>query len=207
MLTLFLAAAVILLVTPGPAVLYIVARSVDQGRTAGLVSTLGIGVGTLFHVAAAALGVSALLVSSALAFDVVKYLGAAYLVFLGVRRLADREAVEAPRAAPGRRSLWRIFSEGVVVNVLNPKTALFFLAFLPQFVDASRGSPAAQVLALGGIFVTLGIVSDGLWALLAGTLGGWLKGNLRYLRVQRYVAGGTFIALGLATALAGRGRK
>jgi threonine/homoserine/homoserine lactone efflux protein len=207
MLTLFLIAAVILLATPGPAVLYIVARSIDQGRTAGLVSTLGIGTGTLVHVAAAALGISALLVTSALAFDVVRYLGAAYLVFLGVRRLADRGAVEAPREASGRRSLRRIYSEGVVVNVLNPKTALFLFAFLPQFVDPSRGSAAAQVLLLGGLFVALGILSDGLWALLAGTLGGWLKGNLRYVRAQRYVAGGTFIALGLATALAGRARK
>jgi threonine/homoserine/homoserine lactone efflux protein len=128
-------------------------------------------------------------------------------VFLGVRRLADRGAVEAPREASGRRSLRRIYSEGVVVNVLNPKTALFLFAFLPQFVDPSRGSAAAQVLLLGGLFVALGILSDGLWALLAGTLGGWLKGNLRYVRAQRYVAGGTFIALGLATALAGRARK
>ena len=129
-LAVFVVAAVALLVTPGPAVLYIVARSVEQGRWAGLVSALGVHVGTLVHVAAAALGLSALLVSSALAFDIVKYLGAIYLVYLGIRRLLASDArAEAGAAAP--RSLRRLFAQGIVVNVLNPKTALFFLAFLP----------------------------------------------------------------------------
>src|SRR5262245_55882193 len=127
-LLLFVVAALVLLVTPGPAVLYIVARSVDQGRLAGIVSVLGIAAGALFHIAAAALGLSALLVSSALAFDVVKYLGAAYLIFLGLRRLFDRTELE-PVEKPEPKKLSRIFSQGVVVNLLNPKTALFFFAF------------------------------------------------------------------------------
>lgn len=204
--TLFVAAALVLLVTPGPAVLYIVARSIDQGRLAGLVSTLGVGVGTLFHVAAAALGISALLVSSALAFNLVKYLGAAYLIYLGLRRLLVREEIEQPKTFE-QKKLSRIFVQGVVVNLLNPKTALFFFAFLPQFVTVGQGSVAGQILFLGLVFVVLGICSDGLWALLAGTAGNWLRGNLQFLRAQRYFAGSVFIALGVTAALAGSSKK
>jgi len=205
-LTLFLVAALILLVTPGPAVLYIVARSIDQGRLAGIVSTLGIGLGTFFHVIASALGVSALLVSSALAFNIVKYVGAIYLIYLGVRRLLTREKLQQSTVIEHKR-LSRIFYQGVLVNLLNPKTALFFFAFLPQFVDVSRGSVAEQILFLGIIFIAMGICSDGLWALLAGTLGNWLKGNLPFIRAERYFAGTVFIALGVTTALSGSSQK
>ncbi|MCB0194422.1 MAG: LysE family translocator [Anaerolineae bacterium] len=205
-LTLFIAAAVALIVTPGPAVLYVVARSIDQGRMAGIVSTLGIGVGTLVHVAAAALGVSALLVSSALAFNVVKYLGAAYLIYLGVRKFTASESVTSLEVAESQK-LARVFYQGIVVNVLNPKTALFFFAFLPQFVNVSRGDIALQVFFLGTIFVIVGVVSDSVWAVLAGTMGQWLKGNLRFLTAQRYFAGTVFIALGITTALSGSHKK
>lgn len=198
----FVLAALALLVTPGPAVLYIVARSIDQGRIAGIVSALGIGVGTFFHIAAAALGVSAILVSSAVAFNVLKYLGAAYLIYLGVRKLMERDTDELA-AARAPRSLSRVFWDGVLVNLLNPKTALFFFAFLPQFVDVARGSVAAQIVVLGLTFIALGVVSDGAYALLAGTLGGWLRRNRRVLRAQRYFAGGVYITLGVATALSG----
>jgi threonine/homoserine/homoserine lactone efflux protein len=202
----FVLAAVVLLLTPGPAVLYIVTRSVEQGRLAGLVSALGVHAGTLVHVAAAALGVSALLVSSAVAFEVVKYLGALYLVYLGIRKLLGWDQAVGGRAfAP--RSLCRLFAQGVVVNVLNPKTALFFLAFLPQFVDVSKGAVGVQILALGLIFVVLGVVSDGLYAVAAGTAGAWLKRDGRLLRAERYVSGGVFVGLGLTAALAGNGRK
>ena len=206
MLGLFVVAAVVLLVTPGPAVMYIVARSVEQGRGAGLVSALGIHVGTLAHVTAAAFGVSALLASSALAFATVKYLGAAYLVYLGVRKLLERTPPAAGRPV-ARRSLGRLFGQGVVVNVLNPKTALFFLAFLPQFVDLARGGVAGQILLLGAIFVGLGIVSDGLWAIVAGSAGSWLRRNGCILRGERYISGTIFIGLGLTAALAGDARK
>jgi threonine/homoserine/homoserine lactone efflux protein len=202
----FLVAATVLLVTPGPAVLYIVACSMEQGRVAGLVSALGVHAGTLVHVAAAALGLSALLVSSALAFAVVKYLGAAYLVYLGLRKMLARDR-PGGRAVVVPRSLRRLFVQGAVVNVLNPKTALFFLAFLPQFVDVARGAVAFQILALGAIFVALGVISDGLYALLAGTAGGWLRRGGRLLRAERYVTGGVFVGLGVAAALAGPGRK
>ena len=206
MLGLFVAAAVVLLITPGPAVLYIVTRSVEQGRLAGLVSALGVHAGTLVHVAAAALGVSALLVSSALAFDIVKYLGAMYLVYIGVRKLMGWDQAAGGRViAP--RSLRRLFAQGVVVNVLNPKTALFFLAFLPQFVDVSKGAVGVQILVLGMIFVVLGVLSDGLYAVAAGTAGGWLKRDGRVLRIERYVGGTVFVGLGVTAAVAGNGRK
>ena len=200
-LALFLAASLVVLVVPGPAVLYIVARSIDQGRLAGVVSTLGVGLGTLVHVAAAALGLSALLATSALAFTIVKYVGAAYLVYLGIRKLLDKAPLGGEPVRNHRR-LGQIFWQGVVVNVLNPKTALFFFAFLPQFVDVSRGAVGWQIAFLGVLFVVLGIVSDGIWALAAGTFGDWLRGSARVLRVQRHLTGGVFIGLGVVAALA-----
>jgi threonine/homoserine/homoserine lactone efflux protein len=206
-LALFAVAAVTLLLIPGPAVLYIVTRSVDQGRAAGLASVCGVHVGTLLHVAAAALGLSALLVSSATAYDTVRWLGAAYLVWLGVRRLLarDEDVPEAAAAGPGARrtGLGRIFAQGVVVNVLNPKTALFFFAFLPQFVDTSRGSVPFQVVVLGAAFVLLGLLSDGAYALLASTGAGWLRRRPKVARASRLVSGGVLISLGVTTALAG----
>ena len=205
-LALFAVAAVTLLLIPGPAVLYIITRSVDQGRAAGLASVCGVHVGTLLHVAAAALGLSALLVSSATAYDTVRWLGAAYLVWLGVRRLLARDE-DVPEAAAGpdarRPGLGRIFAQGVVVNVLNPKTALFFFAFLPQFVDTSRGSVPFQVVVLGAAFVLLGLLSDGAYALLASTGAGWLRRRPRVARTSRLVSGGVLISLGVTTALAG----
>ena len=204
-MALFAVAAVTLLVIPGPAVLYIVTRSVDQGRAAGLASVCGVHVGTLVHVAAAALGLSALLVSSATAYDTVRWLGAAYLVWLGVRRLLARDEDLPAAAGPDTRrpGLRRIFAQGVVVNVLNPKTALFFLAFLPQFVDTSRGSVPFQVVVLGVAFVLLGLLSDGAYAMAASTGAGWLRRRPGVARASRLVSGGVLISLGVTTALAG----
>jgi len=209
-LPVFVGAALILLLTPGPAVLYIIARSVDQGRVAGLVSVLSIETGNLFHVLSAALGLSAILLSSAVAFSIVKYVGAAYLVYLGLRRLLTRDPV-GPAAPVLRQSLRRIYSQGVLVAVLNPKTALFFFAFLPQFVDVSRGSVTTQLLTLGGLFVLMAVVTDGFYALLAGSVGQWLAtpegeraglGRRVFRAVGRYVAGGVYIVLGVMAALA-----
>jgi threonine/homoserine/homoserine lactone efflux protein len=201
-LAVFAVAAVALLVIPGPAVLYIVSRSVGQGRAAGLASVCGIHVGSLLHVAAAALGLSALLVSSALAYDTVRYLGAAYLVWLGVQRLLARDEDAGPAGA-ARERLGRVFAQGVVVNVLNPKTALFFFAFLPQFVDAAAGSVTLQVAVLGATFVALGLVTDGAYALLAATGAGLLRRRRRVARASRLVSGGVLVGLGVTTALAG----
>jgi threonine/homoserine/homoserine lactone efflux protein len=203
----FSVAAILLLLTPGPAVLYIVARSVEQGRIAGLASVCGITTGTLVHVLAAALGLSALLASSALAFAVVKYAGAAYLIYIGMRRLLKRTDAPAAQMEIPRRSLGRLYRDGFVVNLLNPKTALFFLAFLPQFVDPSRGAVAFQIAFLGLLFTSMGLASDALYALVAGTAGQWVKGNANFLRWERYVTGCVFIGLGMTAALAGSGRK
>jgi threonine/homoserine/homoserine lactone efflux protein len=202
-LFLFGAAALALIVVPGPAVLYIVAQSIDRGRLAGIVSALGVAVGGLVHVTAAAIGLSSLLVSSASAFAVVKYAGAAYLIGLGLYTLfAGREEPEG--AVPRERRLRRRFGQGVVVNVLNPKTALFFFAFLPQFVDPDKGSAALQIGVLGLLFVALAVISDSVWALVAGTASERLRGNRRFLAVQRYVSGSVFVGLGAVTATANR---
>jgi threonine/homoserine/homoserine lactone efflux protein len=205
-LWLFVVAAVVLAVTPGPAVLYIVTRSVSQGRLAGVVSCLGVAVGGMVHVLAAAVGVSAVLATSALAFNLVKYAGAAYLVWLGVRRLTRAPAADAAGGSEPR-SLLRLFREGVVVNVLNPKTALFFLAFLPQFVAPSKGNVPLQCAALGGLFVLIALCTDTTWSLAASGAGSWLRRHPRFLTTERYVAGGTYITLGLAAAVSGNGRK
>jgi threonine/homoserine/homoserine lactone efflux protein len=206
-LALFAVAAITLLVIPGPSVLYIVTRSVDQGRAAGLASVGGIHVGTLVHVAAAAFGLSALLVSSATAYNAVRWIGAAYLVWLGVRRLLAREEDAAAIAGGGsgarRQGLRRVFAQGVVVNVLNPKTALFFFAFLPQFVDTSRGSVPFQVVVFGVAFVLLGLVSDGAYAVAASAGARWLRRRPGVARTSRLVSGGVLISLGVTTALAG----
>jgi len=202
-LAVFVGAAIALLLTPGPAVLYIVTRSIDQGRLAGLVSVLGICTGTTVHVVAATLGLSALLVESALAFTVVKYAGAAYLIGLGVQTLLRRDAPPAAAASAQRTALGPIFAQGVVVNVLNPHTALFFFAFLPQFVDPARGHVPAQMLALGVLFVLLSMTTDSGWAIAAGTAGNWIRHHPRFTRGQRYVTGSALIGLGAVTAFAG----
>src|SRR6202790_3975894 len=205
-LLLFVSAALVLLAISGPAVLYVTSRSIGLGRGAGLVSARGIGVGTLVHVAAAAVGLSALLMSSAAAFAAVKYLGAAYLIYLGAQKLRRPESLELS-GEPDRIKLSSIFAQGVIVNVLNPKTALFFFDSLPQFVDRCRGSVPAQILFLGILFSFMGGTSDSLWALFAGTVGRVLRRNPRWMRTQRYVSGGMLISLGLATAFAGSNRK
>jgi threonine/homoserine/homoserine lactone efflux protein len=200
-LSLFFIASAVLLVTPGPAVLYIIGRSVDQGRRVGLVSVCAIEVGNFMHVIAATLGLSALLLSSALAFGIVKYLGAAYLVYLGLRKLFSDEAAPVTSDAKPQR-IARVFRQGVLVAALNPKTALFFVAFLPQFVDPAQGAIAGQMLVLGGLFITMAAISDSLYALLAGTVGHWLKGARPVLSAQRYLVGGLYIGLGLMAACA-----
>ena len=198
----FAGASLALLIVPGPSVLYIVTRSMDQGRSAGLVSVLGIHTGTIVHVAAAALGLSAILASSAVSFQVVKYAGAAYLIWLGVKALRERHQ-EASEGRDRERSLGRIYAQGVVVNVLNPKTALFFLAFLPQFVDV--GKPVTtQVLVLGLTFILLGFVSDGSYALASARVARTIAARPRAGAARRWLPGLTLIGLGVAAAVTGR---
>jgi threonine/homoserine/homoserine lactone efflux protein len=202
-LAVFSAAALALLVVPGPAVTYIVAQSISHGRSAGLASVAGVHAGTMVHIVAATAGLSALLVSSALAFDVVKYLGAAYLILLGIRALLGGE-VEVEAAGTDQADLWGLARQGAVVNILNPKTALFFLAFLPQFVDTSRGSASAQILVLGLLFAVLGLFSDAVYAVAAAAARDRLLSNPRLARWRARFTGVVFIALGVTAALTGR---
>lgn len=203
-LALFTAASLALLILPGPSVLYIVARSVDQGRAAGLVSTLGMTFGGLVHVAAAVLGISTILLSSATAFSVLRYAGAAYLIYLGIRTLLQRgrHTLSDGKTAD---SMKKVFWQAWLVQVLNPKTALFFLAFLPQFIDPGGMHPAVQSALLGLWFLVLAMITDATYAVLASKLkarwsGRWGSGGAV---LQRYAAATTYFGLGLMTAFAG----
>ncbi len=203
-LMLFIGASLALLAVPGPAVIYVVTRSVEQGRTAGLVSVLGVETGTFLYALAAAVGLTGLIAASEAGFTVVKYAGAAYLIYLGIRawRARDDEPLEV---APTRRS--RLFLNGLVVQVLNPKIAIFFLAFLPQFVNASGGPVALQILVLGAVFTLLAMVSDGAFVFVAGALGAWLRASQRARRGLARLSGGVYIGLGVSAALSGTSRS
>ena len=199
----FVAASLVVLLTPGPGVLYVVARSLAQGRSAGLVSALGLSAGALVQVAAATLGLSAILLTSATAFGVVKVVGAGYLIYLGLRTLfaRDRSAGMTVSKADGYR---RLFLDGVIVSVFNPKIALFFLAFLPQFVDPRAGPVTQQVLFLGSLYAALAFLTDGAYALLAGSLRHWLSDRVMRGPWLRRLTGSIYVGLGLKAAFAER---
>jgi len=196
----FAGASVVLLLIPGPAVLYIVSRSVSDGREAGLAAVAGLTLGNLAHALAAAAGLSAILATSATAFSTVKYLGAAYLIYVGVRTLMRPPPVIDPDQ-PGV-SARRAFTQGIVVNVLNPKVALFFLSFLPQFIHPENGRPGLQALVLGLVFVGIGFFTDGTYSLVASSLRTVLLRGKTLPFIQRWVAGTVFIGLGLVAATA-----
>jgi threonine/homoserine/homoserine lactone efflux protein len=204
-LLLFAGAAVALLVVPGPSVIYIVTRGIHQGRAAALVSVLGVTTATMVHTVFAAAGLSAILASSAVAFSIVKYAGSAYLVYLAVRTWLDRSDERIERLRP-TADLRRVYLEGFVVNLLNPKTALFILALLPQFVDPVRGAAGPQILLLGGILASLGLLSDGAYALASGSIGSWLRRRRSIAGIQRRVSAAIYAALGIGTALVGERR-
>ena len=197
---LFLGAAVPLILAPGPDTLYVLSRAIGQGRRYGLLSALGVGTGLWVHITAAAVGLSALLRTSALAFAAVRYAGAAYLIYLGIQALrvrGTRHAYNAREAAPPLR----IFAQATATNVLNPKVALFFLAFLPQFVDPARGSMPLQIVQLGAVYDALGIAWLAAVAAASGALGALMLRNPRVERAQRWVTGGVMLALGLRLAI------
>jgi len=201
-LALFCIASIALAAVPGPAVTYIVTQSVDKGRRAGLVSALGVATGGLVHVAAATAGLSALIASSATAFTTVKLIGAGYLVVVGIRRIVTREIDDDVQPDPARHR--QLYVQGLVVNVLNPKTALFFLAFLPQFVDTEHGSLPLQVALLGVLFVVIALASDVAYALVAALVAGRLRRSGTRATVRRWLSGGIFVALGVTAATARR---
>ncbi len=203
-LVLFVVAGLLLNITPGPDVLYIVARAVSQGRTAGFVSALGIGAGGLVHISAAVAGVSTLMMRLPAAYEGVRWLGAAYLVYLGARALFQKKAPAAELKTFDRQDLRRVFWQGFLTNALNPKVALFFVAFLPQFVDPARGSAPLQFLLLGLIFNVNGTIVNLAYAALASSAGGWLRRHLGSRGVLDRLAGAVFIALGIRLALARR---
>lgn len=196
----FAAASLLLLLIPGPAVLYIVNRSVSDGRRAGLAAVAGLTLGNLVHALAAAVGLSAVLATSATAFNTVKWLGAGYLVYVGVRTLMRTPPAIDPDQ-PGV-SARRSFTQGVVVNVLNPKVALFFLSFLPQFIRPDDGHSSLQALTLGLVFVVIGFCTDGIYSLVSSSLRGVLLRGRTLPFVQRWVAGSVFIGLGVVAATA-----
>ncbi|MBN6052524.1 LysE family translocator [Nonomuraea sp. RK-328] len=195
----FAGASLALVVIPGPNHLYIAARGLAQGRGAALASAFGVETGTLVHIAAAAAGLSYLITKSATLFGIVKWAGVAYLVYLGVRAFTSKE--EAAGTALRPQPLPKVFLEGVVVNVLNPKVTLFFLALLPQFVDQRAGSPALQIVVLGVTLLMFGLLSDIVYALTAGALGARLA---RRARTLRYVSGVVYLGMGVVTAFTGR---
>jgi threonine/homoserine/homoserine lactone efflux protein len=200
----FTGAALVLLLGPGPAVLFVVTRSVQLGRRAGLLATLGLSVGGLVHVVAAVVGLSAIVAASAELFTALKLLGAGYLIYLGIKTLAG-PAEPAPEADAPPTAGSRLFLDGLVVNVLNPKPALFFLAFLPQFVTRGGAPVEMQLAVLGLLLVGLGLVTDSAYALLAGSARRFLTGRPRIWRARRVVSGTIYLGLGLSAALTGRG--
>jgi threonine/homoserine/homoserine lactone efflux protein len=200
-LALFAVAAVVLIAIPGPNAIYIAARSMSQGRAAGIASALGVEAGTLVHVAAAAVGLSALIASSEVAFDGIRYLGVAYLLLLGIRALRGEGGEAAPDASP--TSLRRAFAEGLLVNVLNPKVALFFLAFLPQFTDPDLGALGGQTLVLGVVFFAIALAMDLIYALAASAVGARIPWGAAAARRRERLTGAIYLALGVLAAVAG----
>lgn len=204
----FTIASLTLLLIPGPAVMYITALGLREGRRPATAAAVGLGIGNFVHAMAAALGLSALLVSSALAFTVVKYVGAAYLIYLGIQALRKRDEVASGvgSVAAGTTAA-REFRRGIVVNVFNPKVAIFFLAFVPQFIDPGRGSVAGQVFFLGVWFVALGITTDAIYGATAGELGVWMRARPGIQRAINKLSGCIYILLGVLSALASTDRS
>ena len=199
----FIAASLVVLILPGPGVLYVIARSAAQGYRAGLASVVGLSLGALVHVAAAAAGLSALLMTSATAFTVIKLLGAGYLIYLGVSTLLSKSP-PTRIDTPAPLSVHRLIVDGIIISIFNPKIAIFFLAFLPQFVDPPFGPIPQQILWLGLIYVGLALLTDGAYALMAGGLRHWIGDRFLQSPLPRYAIGSLYIGLGINAALTGR---
>ncbi|MDA8101314.1 MAG: LysE family translocator [Nitrospiraceae bacterium] len=205
-IVLFLTGAFVIIVIPGPNILYLVTRSMHQGRAAGFASLLGIEAATIVHILAATLGLTSLLLSSVAAFTTVKYAGAMYLIYLGMEKLRKPHEKPVDSRAPAV-GLKRVFGEAFFVNLLNPKTAMFFLAYLPQFMDVHRGNAAVQIISYGLLLIVLAIVVESVYVLFASRIGAWLPENSRVIGRGRFLAGGAYIGLGVTTALSGTGSR
>ena len=203
-LILFLTASLALIIHPGPNMIYIVTRGVSQGRGAALVSVLGMGTGQTTHTIFAALGLSAVLQQSAAAFAVVKYAGAVYLIYLGIKTLLDRRALAAPEDATPATGLSKVYRQGAILSVFNPYLALFFLAYLPQFADPAAGSVALQLVLLGLIYTVLALIVYGTIAVFSGALGDRLAAVPRLQNVLRWLTGSVLVGLGLRLAFSER---
>ena len=203
-LLVFTLAALVLNISPGPSNFYVLSRSIAQGHGAGLVAAVGLGLGSLVHVGAAAFGVSALFQASATAYTVLKLCGAAYLIWLGIATLRAGEALPESLTAPPPRGKGRILRESALVEALNPKTALFFLAFLPQFVDPAAGAIAPQMLLLGLIVTVTALPCDALVAVASGGLAQALWRSARAQRLLNALSGSMLIGLGLWVAVTRR---
>jgi threonine/homoserine/homoserine lactone efflux protein len=202
----FFAATIVLLLIPGPSVMYVVARGIDQGYRAAVFSSLGLCLGDLLQVVCAAVGLSALLASSVVFFAIAKYAGGAYLIFLGVRRLIEKNALAWPASADGEHTSPRIPSRSLIIQgflALNPKTALFFVALFPQFVAPNAGAAWLQILFFGCAFIAIGFITNSLYGCLGGKLLGSLaRRSYRFQNATRFLSGGALIALGIAAASA-----
>ncbi len=208
-LSLFIVSSIFLITVPGPSVFYVIARSIDQGKNVGFVSVLGVATGSMIHILAAAFGISALLMASSFAFNLVKYLGAAYLIYLGLKTLffsKGKEEVSSTTKVE-HKGLKKVFYESIIVEALNPKVALFFLALFPQFIVPSAGAVPMQFLLLGSIFITIGILSDGIYVLLASGIRSWIVGSSLRIKIQEWLTGGTYIVLGIAATFANASQK
>lgn len=197
--TLFLIATLVLLLTPGPAVIYITSRSIEQGRQAGFASVLGISIGTLFHIAATTCGLSLVVMNSPLLFNAIKIIGAAYLVYLGIKTYRQNQLFNFDTLEAAKPDLKKAFIDGIIVNTFNPKAIIFFLAFIPQFLNLEYGHIALQTLFYGISFLVLAVSSDMLYVLMSQPLRRFLQRSESFQQYQKYIVGSIYVALGVLT--------
>jgi threonine/homoserine/homoserine lactone efflux protein len=197
--TLFTAASLVLIFTPGPDIVYVMTRGMAQGRRAALAAAAGFALGNFVHTFFVVVGLSALLMASPTAFQIVKWAGAAYLIYLGIKMIRSASGVSDAQSGPSLNG-WAVFRQSIIANVLNPKVALFFLAFFPQFINRAQGHPQIQMILLGTLFVLLTLICFGLVGFFSGSLGQWLQRNKAFENRMIKIAGAIFILLGLSLA-------
>ena len=201
---LFVITAILMITIPGPAIIYIISKSIEQGYKAGIVSTLGIETGGLIHVFCAALGLSAIVMISSTAFHVLKYFGAIYLIYLGIKKLTSGVVTGSNKKGVKKATMKQLYFEGILVNLLNPKTALFFLMFLPQFVNEDIGNVTSQIVFLGVLLILICMIIDLIYVVISGKLGTMIKENTFFHQMNRYIVGVVYLFLGLLALFVSR---